>query len=181
MRSEQSADIKSDSMLVLGKVSGVYGVKGWVKLFSFTDPREGILDYKHCFLKESGSKAGGQWRALEITQGRKQGKGIVAKFEGCDDRDLAHMLIGSEIAITDDQLADLADDEYYWKDLIGLAVINQDDVDLGEVTGLMETGANDVLIVKGDRERLIPFTQGVAVLEVNLEDKQIKVDWDPEF
>lgn len=163
-------------MLVLGKVSGVYGVKGWVKLFSYTEPRDGILDYKHCFIKQKD-----QWRELEITQGRIQGKGVVAKIKGCDDRDQAHLLIGSEIAITDDQLADLADDEYYWKDLVGLSVINQDNVDLGTVINLMETGANDVLIVKGDRERLIPFTQGVAVLEVNLADKVIRVDWDPDF
>jgi 16S rRNA processing protein RimM len=163
-------------MLVLGKVSGVYGVQGWVKLFSYTEPRDGILDYKHCFIKEKG-----QWRELEITQGRVQGKGVVAKIKGCDDRDQAHLLIGSEIAITDDQLAELAEDEYYWKDLVGLSVINQDNIDLGTVANLMETGANDVLIVKGERERLIPFTQGVAVLEVNLADKVIRVDWDPDF
>lgn len=171
MASEETAN-----MLVLGKVSGVYGVKGWVKLFSYTNPREGILDYKNCYLKTKG-----QWQATEILQGRKQGKGVIAQIKGCDDRDQAMLLIGSEIAITEDQLGELADNEYYWKDLIGLTVLNQDQVDLGKVTGIMETGANDVLIVTGDRERLIPFTQGVTVLEVNLDDKQIRVDWDPEF
>ena len=163
-------------MLVLGKVSGVYGVKGWVKLFSDTEPRDGILDYKRCFLKEKG-----QWRPLEITQGRMQGKGVVAKIEGCDDRDQAMLLIGSEIAVTDDQLPELAVGEYYWKDLIGLSVVNQDNIDLGTVSDMMETGANDVMIVKDERERLIPFTQGHTVLAVNLEEKIIKVDWDPEF
>lgn len=177
----QSSEQSADNMLILGKVSGVYGVKGWVKLFSFTEPREGILDYKNCFLKRPGAKSGEQWQPLQITQGRKQGKGVVAKIEGCDDRDQAMLLIGSEIAINNDQLAELAENEYYWKDLIGMAVINQDDVDLGKVTNLMETGANDVLIVEGDRERLIPFTQGIAVIEVNLDEKLIKVDWDPEF
>lgn len=172
----QNSEQPTGEMLVLGKVSGVYGVKGWVKLFSDTDPREGILDYKHCFLKEKG-----QWRPLDITQGRKQGKGVVAKIEGCDDRDQAMLLVGSEIAVTDDQLPELADNEYYWKDLIGLAVINQDNIDLGTVSDMMETGANDVLIVKGDRERLVPFTQGHTVLEVNLDEKVIRVDWDPEF
>jgi len=177
----QSSEQSAKNMLILAKVSGVYGVKGWVKLFSYTEPREGILDYKNCFLKRPGSKSGEQWQPLQITQGRKQGKGVVAKIEGCDDRDQALLLIGSEIAVNNDQLAELAENEYYWKDLIGLAVINQDDVDLGKVTNLMETGANDVLIVEGDRERLIPFTQGIAVLEVNLDEKLIKVDWDPEF
>lgn len=163
-------------MLILGKVSGVYGVKGWVKLFSYTDPREGILDYKHCFLKIKG-----QWQATELMQGRKQGKGVVARIEGCDDRDQAYMLIGTEIAITNDQLAELAENEYYWKDLIGLKVINQDGIELGVVSSLMETGANDVLVVKGERERLIPFTQGATVQQVNLDQKLITVDWDPDF
>lgn len=172
----QNSEQPTGDMLVLGKVSGVYGVKGWVKLFSDTDPREGILDYQHYFLKEKG-----QWRSLEFTQGRKQGKGVVAKIEGCDDRDQAMLLIGSEIGITNDQLDELAENEYYWKDLIGLSVLNQDEVDLGTVSSMMETGANDVLIVTGDRERLIPFTQGHTVLEVNLDDKVIRVDWDPEF
>ncbi|MDH5516578.1 MAG: ribosome maturation factor RimM [Gammaproteobacteria bacterium] len=172
----QNSEQPDAEMLVLGKVSGVYGVKGWVKLFSDTEPRDGILDYKRCFLKEKG-----QWRPLEITQGRMQGKGVVAKIKGCDDRDQAMLLIGSEIAITDDQLAELADDEYYWKDLIGLSVINQDNVNLGTVGEMMETGANDVMIVEGDRQRLIPFTQGHTVQQVNLDEKIIRVDWDPEF
>ena len=172
----QNSEQPNGEMLVLGKVSGVYGIKGWVKLFSDTEPRDGILAYKHCFLKEKG-----QWRPLQITQGRMQGKGVVAKIEGCDDRDQAMLLIGSEIAITDDQLATLADDEYYWKDLIGLSVINQDNIDLGTVSEMMETGANDVLIVEGDRQRLIPFTQGHTVQAVNLAEKVIKVDWDPDF
>lgn len=172
----QNSEQPGGEMLVLGKISGVYGVKGWVKLFSDTEPRDGILDYEHYFLKEKG-----QWRPLEIIQGRKQGKGVVVHIEGCDDRDQAMLLIGSEIAITNDQLDELAENEYYWKDLIGLAVLNQDNVDLGTVNNMMETGANDVLIVTGDRERLIPFTQGHTVLEVNLDEKVIRVDWDPEF
>lgn len=172
----QNSEQPSGEMLVLGKISGVYGVKGWVKLFSDTEPRDGILDYEHYFLKEKD-----QWRPLELIEGRKQGKGVVVKIEGCDDRDQAMLLIGSEIAITNDQLEELAENEYYWKDLIGLAVLNQDNVDLGTVDNMMETGANDVLIVKGDRERLIPFTQGHTVLEVNLDEKVIRVDWDPEF
>ncbi|MDH5423565.1 MAG: ribosome maturation factor RimM [Gammaproteobacteria bacterium] len=172
----QNSEQATGNMLVLGKVSGVYGVKGWVKLFSDTEPREGILDYKHCFIKLKG-----QWQPLDVTQGRLQGKGVIAHIAGCDDRDQAMLLIGSEIAVSDDQLAELADDEYYWKDLIGLSVINQDNIDLGTVSGMMETGANDVLIVTGERERLLPFTQGHTVLEVNLDDKVIRVDWDPEF
>ena len=176
MPDKNEAQPSSAEMLVVGKISGVYGVKGWVKLFSYTDPREGIVDYDQCYLRQKGT-----WHAVTLTAGRKHGKGVIAKLDHCDDRDEAMKLIGTEIAIRREQLAELPPGEYYWNDLIGLKVINQDDTDLGQVIALMETGANDVLVVEGDRERLIPFTQGHAVTEVDLDQGVIRVDWDPEF
>lgn len=162
--------------LLVGRISGVFGVKGWVKVYSYTDPRDNILNYPRWYLKQ-----GGQWQAVEVESGRKQGKAVVAKIEGCDDRDAALALRDVEIAIDRDQLEVLGADEFYWTDLIGLRVVTIDGIELGEVDRLIETGANDVLVVKGDRERLIPYVREQVVRSVDLEAGEIRVDWDPEF
>jgi 16S rRNA processing protein RimM len=165
-----------DEMIILGRISGLFGVKGWVKIYSHPSQREGILRYKTLYLKQDGS-----WQAFELAAGQAQGKGVVAKLAGYDDRDQAASLIGVDIAIKRDQLPPLQAGEYYWTDLEGLRVENLEGVDLGVVSHLFETGANDVLVVKGERERLIPYTQGMAVKEVDLQAGRILVDWDPEF
>ncbi|HED32947.1 MAG TPA: ribosome maturation factor RimM [Gammaproteobacteria bacterium] len=163
--------------MTLGKISGVFGVKGWVKVHSFTDPREKIVEYGRWQIKHQG-----QWREVELEGGKPQGKTIVAKLAGLDDRNEAMLYSGDEIAIFYNQLVRLPDDEYYWYQLEGLNVVNTDGVELGSVHHMLETGANDVLVVKaGDRERLIPFTPGHTVIEVNLPEKRILVDWDPAF
>lgn len=162
--------------IVVGRISGIYGVRGWVRVFSYTEPRVNILGYSPWYLRIDG-----RWVPYEIEDGRTQGKGIVVKLISCDDRDRAAELLGTEIGVLREQLEPAGDDEYYWMDLIGLKVITIDGRDLGVVDDLMETGANDVLVVKGDRERLIPFTPGNAVVEVSLEKGVITVDWDPEF
>lgn len=170
-----------DEKIEVGKISGVHGVKGWVKVFSNTDPREGITQYNPWFLQHPNIN-GGQWREIKVEAGRPQAKTVIAKLEGCDDRDEALKLVGARIAISPDQLKSLSRDEYYWRDLIGLRVINQQDVELGVVDSLFETGANDVLVVKyGTRERLVPWTLGHAVLEVDLAQGVISVDWDEDF
>ena len=163
-------------LLELGKISGVFGVKGWVKVYSHTDPREGITNYSPWHVKQRG-----QWRQYQVEAGQRQGKTVVAKLKGIDDRDQAMLLTGAVIAIMPDQLEPLKKDEYYWHQLEGLQVINTAGVDLGTVSHMMETGANDVMVVTGDRERLIPFTQGHAVVNVDLSAGVITVDWDPEF
>jgi 16S rRNA processing protein RimM len=110
------------------------------------------------------------------------GKGVVAKLKGCDDRDAAAALMGMNIAIRREQLPAATEGEYYWADLVGLAVSNLEGVSLGVVEQLLETGANDVLVVvQGDVERLLPFVQGQFVKEVDLTNRRIIVDWDPEF
>lgn len=166
--------------LVVGRISGVYGVKGWVKVHSDTEPRQGITGYSPWYLRKNPH---GPWRAYTVEAGRPHGKTIIAKLEGCDDRDLAQALAGAEIAIDTNQLAELGENEYYWRDLVGMRVVNTDDVELGIVSGLMETGANDVLVVADDdgRERLVPWTFGLAVLEVDTKGRCIRVDWDPDF
>ena len=165
-----------DNYVVVGKIVGVHGVRGWVKVFSYTQPKENIFSYAPWRLKVNGG-----WQAIKVVDYRKQGKGLVAQLDGVDDRDQAHTLIETEIAITRDQLPAAGKDEYYWADLVGLEVVTREAQSLGRVDHLISTGANDVLVVKGERERLIPFVQGQFVLEVDLEGGRIQVDWDPEF
>jgi len=162
--------------VVLGRVSGLFGVNGWVRVFSHTEPREGISRYHPIFLKRQG-----EWREFKIEAGRAQGAGVVLKFVGCDDRDQATTLIQSDIAVHRAQLPPPEPGEYYWADLEGLRVVTLEGVELGVVSHLLATGANDVLVVKGERERLLPFIKDRVVVEVNLEQRLMKVDWDPEF
>ncbi len=169
--------MESQDYIVVGRINGLHGVRGWVKVFSHTQPRENILSYKTWYLQQ-----GGNWVATELADGRPQGKGIVARLKGYDDRDQAAALLTCDIAILRDQMPKAAPGEYYWADLQGLKVINAEGIELGVVEQLMETGANDVLVVRGgDTERLIPYVTGQFVLDVSLDEGVIKVDWDPEF
>ena len=117
---------------------------------------------------------------VELLDGRQQGKGLVASLKGYTDCDAARQLIGADIAISEEDLPATGIDEYYWSQLTGLSVVNQQGIELGEVANLFETGANDVMVVKGDKERLIPFTE-FAVHEIDLDNKKIIVDWDADF
>ncbi len=122
----------------------------------------------------------GAWAPLRVLDGRSQGRGLIARLEGCTDRDQAHALIGAEIAIDLAQLPALGAGEYYWAQLEGLRVVNLQGVELGRVSHLLETGANDVLVVKGEREHLIPYI-GAVIRAVDTEAGLIRVDWDPDF
>ena len=166
----------SDRKIVIGRIAGLYGVRGWVKVYSWTEPREAIIGYSPWQVK-----IGGGWREMRVAEGRRHGKGVVVRLEGCDDRDEAAKLLGAEIAISRSQLPGTAAGEYYWTDLVGLKVVTREGVELGVVKSLMETGANDVLVVQGERERLIPYLFGEVVMKVDLEHRLMRVDWDPEF
>jgi len=171
--------------VVVGKIGAPYGVRGWVKLYSFTEPSDNLLDYDPWYTYPINNKtpATGDngWIIAPVTEAKTHGKGFVAKFKGADDREAAARLTGQEIAIRRDQLPPTADGEYYWSDLQGLAVLTVDGVSLGVVDHLLETGANDVLVVKGDRERLIPYVLGPIVKAVDLDAGTLQVDWDPDF
>ncbi len=164
---------KTAEPVLLGRISGVFGVAGWVKLYSYTEPREAILRYRKCLLCRHSKWAEAHW-----VQGRRQGKTVVAQLEGISDRDSAEALIGSDIGIWRDDLPETDEDKYYWTDLEGLAVMDKDGRRLGVVAYLMATGANDVLVVQGDEEILIPFIAGRTVLDVNIAAGRIQVDWE---
>jgi 16S rRNA processing protein RimM len=159
--------------VILGRVSGLFGVKGWVKVFSYTQPREAILDYGRWFLGRRG-----HWQALSVEEGKRQGKTVIARLEGVDDRDAAAKLIESDIAVARQDLPEAEEGEYYWADLEGLKVVRRDGTVLGTVGYLLETGANDVLVIEGDRERLIPFVADEVILDVDVDKGVITVDWD---
>lgn len=161
-------------MLVLGRITGVYGLRGWVKVFSETDPRENILAYSPWYLGESAAPR-------RVAEGQRHGKILVARLTGCDDRDQAAALVGQSIAVRRDQLPPPNEDELYWADLEGLSVETLDGTALGRVDRLFSTAANDVLVVRGERERLLPFIWEQVVREVDFERGLIRVDWDPEF
>jgi 16S rRNA processing protein RimM len=160
--------------IVVGHIAGVYGVRGWLKVMSETDPPEGILSYSPWLLGADAS-------AWTVNEGKRHGKGLVVSLRGCVDRDRAASLVGQDIAVVRDQLPPASPDEFYWVDLEGLSVETTEGVALGSIDHLFATGANDVVVVKGDRERLLPFVWGDVVKDVDFEQRRMLVDWDPSF
>ena len=163
-------------LVTLGRVSGVVGVKGWIKVHSHTEPRENIVDFDSWILRHDGEDL-----RVTVEEGRRQGNNVVAKLEGIDDRDQARDMIGAEIAVERDALPPPEPGEYYWTDLEGLAVRNAAGESLGRVSYLFSTGEHDVMVLTGDRERLIPFVLERIVREVDLDAGVIVVDWDADF
>jgi len=165
-------------LITLGRVAGPWGVKGWIKVTPYADTPADL-----CGLTPWSLRRGETWQEYEVAEARPHGVRVVARLVGCDDRDAAAALKGSEIAVPRDALPAPGADEYYWADLIGLKVVNLQDEVLGEVAGLMGTGANDVLRVtgmrgdaQGGRERLVPCVAHV-IREVDLSRGEIRVDW----
>lgn len=147
-----------------------------MKIFSHTEPKENVLKYTPWQLELDG-----EWREMRHVAGRSHGKGLVAQLEGIGDRDAAATLVGAKIAVERDELPAPGPGEYYWADLEGMRVQNRDGVELGVVAHLMATGSNDVLVINGERERLVPFIEPDVVESVDFAQSLIQVDWDPEF
>lgn len=172
-----------DKEIILGKVGAVYGIKGWLKIHSFTGDQEAILDYFPWSLK-----LGNKIQSVEITDWRRHSSSLIVKVANVDDRDVAQAYVGSEIIVNEKSLPELPEGEFYLRDLIGMTVVTTKGYSLGSVSDVMETGANDVLVVKanlndgfGKKERLIPYLFDQVVESVSLENKHICVDWDPGF
>jgi len=175
------SDSESPHYITIGHLGSAYGLKGWLNIISYTQPKINIIEYSPWYLK-----IGGAYQIVKIEQIRKHGKGVVAQLPNCHDRTKAESYKNTEIAILSEQLPEQSNDEYYWHELIGLGVKTVNDVELGKVTELMETGANDVLVVEElldgkPKTRLIPFLRPDVVTSIDLVTKLIMVDWDPDF
>jgi 16S rRNA processing protein RimM len=162
-------------MVVMARVAGPFGVKGWVKLQVFTERVDGLLDYPVWWIGQDGG-----WEPVEVEQGAAHGAALVARLKGIDDREQAAVLRGREVAVPRTELPRNEEGEYYWTDLEGLRVGNLQGEALGVVTGLLETGASQVLVVQSERERLIPFVSAV-VKSVDLARGELVVDWGADF
>lgn len=159
----------------MGRVAAPFGVHGWVKIQPFTEEVDGLADFPSWWLGDGKS-----WREVAVDACNAHGVTLLAKLEGCTGRDAAAALKGTQVAVPRDALPRTAKDEYYWSDLIGLAVVNLQGESLGKVSGLLETGANDVLVVQNGQERLIPFI-AQYVIEVDIAGGQVCVDWGADY
>ncbi len=169
-----------DEPVVVGKVGAPYGVKGWVKINSYTEIPEDIFSYQPWQIGEVSNLVPDQWRA--------QGNGLIAKLAGVDSRDAADRLKNLDICIAASLLPPLEEGEYYWRELTGLTVVTTQGYDLGTVKEIFNTGANDVLSVRarandafGQKERLLPFLVDSVIQKVDKQAGIITVDWDPAF
>ena len=169
--------LKVKNKILLGHIHGLFGVNGWVKVFSHTRPRHQILSYQKWFLGEDFEQE------FIVTSGRSHNEGIIAKIEGVDDRDQAILLLEKKIWINEKELPDLSPNEFYWYQLIGLQVFDTGNKRIGEIIRLFETGANDVMVVRADdnREHLVPYVIDRVIKQVNLDRNTIIVDWDIDY
>jgi 16S rRNA processing protein RimM len=159
----------------MGRILAPYGVRGWLRVRPQTEAIEGLLAYRVWWLD-----CGGEWREHRLSEGRVHGAGLVVRLEGYDDRDQAVTIAGSRVAVPRSALPPAAEGEYYWCDLLGMTVVNLQGEVLGQVAEIFATGANDVLVVRGERERLIPFVDAF-VERVEPEHSRVRVDWHSDY
>jgi len=174
---------EQNNRIVMGKLGSTYGIRGWLKVFSYTDNAESIFDYSPWYLNQKG-----KWVEYKVESWKRHGQGYVCKLAGLDVREDAQLMTNFEIAIDPASLPELSEDEFYWRELFGMQVFTTKGYDLGEVTDLLETGSNDVLVIKanlkdafGQKERLIPYLEEQVIKKVDREARRIEVDWDPGF
>lgn len=168
--------------VVLGEIGRVHGLKGWLKLISFTSPIKNILDYSSFQVE-----VGGRVQEIELDEHRRLNKALLVHFKGYDNPETARLLTGTVLTIANKKLPQLQRGEFYWHQLQDLRVVNQHEQVLGQVSHLLETGANDVLVVKADsksiddRERLIPYLTDSVIIEIDLRTQTIRVDWEADY
>jgi 16S rRNA processing protein RimM len=167
---------KPTKWVTLGRVSGVFGVKGWLKIRSYTEPRGNIAELDSWTLRLNGAD-----RRFDVEDARSHGDGAIVKLRSVDDRDRAREWVGAEVVVERERLPATAANEFYWADLEGLEVRTETGEMLGKVDHLLATGAHDVLVLGGARERLIPFVVGAVVKHVDLAAQVIVVDWSPDY
>ncbi len=160
----------------VGRISGVFGVRGWMRVYSYTAPRDNVIRYSPWILSADGRE-----QVLNVVAGQLHGEGVVVALEGVQDREAAAALIGAEILVDRSALGEAGESSFYWADLEGMKVRTVSGEVLGVVAQLFETGANDVMIVVGAHRHLIPFVYGGVVKSVDEVRQEITVDWDPDF
>jgi 16S rRNA processing protein RimM len=165
-----------EKWVILGRISGVFGVKGWLKVQSYTEPRDNIVGFRAWTLRMNGVDY-----AFEVEDGHSHAGSVVAKLHGIDDRDRAREWLGADIVVARERLPAIAEGEIYWTDLEGLEVRTTSGIVLGKVDHLLATGGNDVLVLDSVPQRLIPFVVGDVVKQVDLEMGLIVVDWSPDY
>jgi 16S rRNA processing protein RimM len=170
--------VGADELVTLGRISGVHGVRGWLKVHSFTIPRANITTYRKWLV---AGETGHDPVTYTVESARADARQVVVKLAGVDDRDRAALLIGRDILVRREALPDCAEGEYYWTDLEGLEVVNRHGVKLGRVSHLIETGAHAVLVLAGDERRMIPFVAPQYVERVDLAAGVVFVDWEESF
>ena len=159
----------------MGRITAPFGVKGWVKVHPLTEAAKNLLAYPRWWVRR-----GADWQEFEVAEAQVQSKAVVARLAGCEERDTAARFRGSEIAVPRTQLPQAGPGEYYWADLLGMSVVNGESQELGSIVDILQTGANDVLVVQGERERLIPFIANV-VREVDEAAGVLRVDWGADY
>lgn len=176
------SEFNAEDVVVLGRFNSPFGIQGWIKVYSYTDPMENIQSYRPWLVKRNG-----EWQPIKLSKTKKQGKGLIAKLDSVDTPEAARLLCETEIAVPKSALPKLEVGDYYWSQLQNLKVFTESGELLGRVDHLLETGANDVLVVKGDADsvdretRLIPYVPDVVVKSVDLDSGSIRVDWAPDF
>ena len=167
----------NERRILLGRIVGAFGIRGQIKIESWTEPRDAIFRYQPWILRD----VQGNEREFQGARGKESGKHLVATFPDVTDRDVVEAMRGTDIYVLRSALPPPKAGEFYWIDLEGFRVVNVDGVDFGTVSHLFSTGANDVLFVRGDRERMVPFVEPDFVKSIDFEGGLITVDWDPDF
>ena len=168
-------DVVADIPIIVGRFGRSFGILGWIKVISFTTPSENILQFKPWLIQKNNL-----WEEICIENSKKHADNIIVKLPNCSSPEEVSRFTNIKIGIWQKQLPKLKKGDYYWADLIGLEVINKESINLGVVQDIMATGSNDVLVVIGKSRRLVPYTSNV-ILDVNLVNKIIQVDWDEDF
>ena len=164
--------------VIIGRISGVHGVRGWLKVFSFTEPRDNIFLYQPWLLGDGDKETDAAWTEVEFDEYGSRGKTLVVKFAGVEDREAAERFVGLPLAVARNRLPEPGPGEYYWADLLHMEVVTRTGKRLGRVVDILETGANDVLVVAGGKRRSIPFVMDEVVRQVDLDDAVITVEWE---
>ena len=169
---------ESDAPVVVGRIRGGFGVQGWLRVQTFTSPPENILGYTPWLVapRDADRNSTASWQKMRVVDGRPHRDGFVVALDGVADRNTADELKGAWIGVAAHQLPELDSDEYYWRDLIGMSVVDAAGRCLGHIDRMLETGANDVMVIGGDTERLIPFHR-TYVTAVDAPGKTVHVDW----